>query len=186
MKIKEKDRVIIEKDKKIAELENRIKHTVAHKSKRLRPLDENEELAFALERIHQMENNNPFGIVENVPSSRMVNIMVPLENQVINQICPNPDAMSYEQLLELQEKIGYVDKGFKKDDVDKVPTVKFSKLRSSKYGNFADRCTVCQFEFEEGEILRKLSCGHLYHKGCVDDWLLKDKKCPVCKNEVKI
>ncbi len=45
-------------------------------------------------------------------------LMVPLENQFINQVCPNPDNMSYEQLLELQEKIGYVDKGFKKEEVE--------------------------------------------------------------------
>ena len=51
---------------------------------------------------------------------------------------------------------------------------------------FLIRCTICQFDFDDGEIMRKLSCGHLYHKGCVDDWLMKDKKCPVCKIEVKI
>ena len=35
-------------------------------------------------------------------------------------------------------------------------------------------------------MLRKLTCGHYYHKDCVDEWLLKDKKCPVCKSEVRI
>jgi hypothetical protein len=45
---------------------------------------------------------------------------------------------------------------------------------------------VCQFEFNDYEVLRKLSCGHFYHKACVDEWLLKEKRCPVCKNEVKI
>ena len=34
----------------------------------------------------------------------------------IDQICPNPDNMTYEQLLELQEKIGYVSKGLKEED----------------------------------------------------------------------
>lgn len=50
----------------------------------------------------------------------------------------------------------------------------------------SDRCAVCQFEFEENEILRKLTCGHLYHKTCVDEWLGKEKKCPVCKYEVTL
>lgn len=40
------------------------------------------------------------------------------EQNVANDVCPNPDTMSYEQLLELQEKIGFVDKGFKKEDID--------------------------------------------------------------------
>ena len=35
---------------------------------------------------------------------------------MIDQICPNPDNMTYEQLLELQEKIGYVSKGLSEED----------------------------------------------------------------------
>ncbi len=34
----------------------------------------------------------------------------------IDEICPNPDNMTYEQLLELQEKIGYVSKGLSEED----------------------------------------------------------------------
>ena len=45
-------------------------------------------------------------------------MMIPVEQNFINNFCPNPDAMTYEQLLELQEKIGFVNKGFKKEDVD--------------------------------------------------------------------
>ena len=38
------------------------------------------------------------------------------EENIINQLYPNPDDMTYEQLLELQEKIGYVSKGLSKED----------------------------------------------------------------------
>ncbi len=40
------------------------------------------------------------------------------EEEVINQIYPDPDNMTYEQLLELQEKIGYVNKGLPAEDID--------------------------------------------------------------------
>ena len=40
------------------------------------------------------------------------------ENNIINQLYPNPDEMTYEQLLELQEKIGFVSKGISKEDKD--------------------------------------------------------------------
>ena len=40
---------------------------------------------------------------------------------------PNPDDMTYEQLLELQEKIGFVEKGFKHEEVQKIPLVKYQK-----------------------------------------------------------
>lgn len=40
------------------------------------------------------------------------------EDQVINEMYPDPDAMTYEQLLELQEKVGHVEKGFTKKQIE--------------------------------------------------------------------
>jgi len=40
-----------------------------------------------------------------------------VEEMLINELCPNPDQMTYEQLLEFQEKIGHVDKGFTKKEI---------------------------------------------------------------------
>jgi hypothetical protein len=47
--------------------------------------------------------------------------------EAYNEMYPNPDEMTYEQLLELQEKIGFVEKGFKLEEVQKVPLVKYNK-----------------------------------------------------------
>jgi hypothetical protein len=41
-----------------------------------------------------------------------------------------------------------------------------------------------------GEVLRHLTCGHVFHRECVDDWLLGIKcedtthsnTCPLCKH----
>lgn len=52
---------------------------------------------------------------------------------------------------------------------------------TSKHEN--DTCSVCQYEYNEGERLRQLRCGHAFHKDCVDEWLKKEKKCPVCNHE---
>jgi hypothetical protein len=48
---------------------------------------------------------------------------------------PNPDLMSYEQLLELEEKMGYVEKGFKIEEIDKIPLMKYDKelIKIDKY-----------------------------------------------------
>ena len=35
---------------------------------------------------------------------------------------PNPDTMTYEQLLELSEKLGHVNKGFSEEEINKIPT----------------------------------------------------------------
>ena len=35
---------------------------------------------------------------------------------------PNPDQMSYEELLELEEKMGKVSKGFTPEQIDMIPS----------------------------------------------------------------
>jgi hypothetical protein len=40
------------------------------------------------------------------------------EDAIINNLYPDPDNMTYEQLLDLQEKIGYVSKGLPEQDVE--------------------------------------------------------------------
>ena len=40
------------------------------------------------------------------------------QDNIIDQLYPNPDNMTYEQLLELEEKMGYVSKGLIKEQKD--------------------------------------------------------------------
>ena len=40
-----------------------------------------------------------------------------VEDLIINELYPDPDQMTYEQLLEFQEKIGYEEKGFSKKQI---------------------------------------------------------------------
>jgi len=198
-----------EKDKKIIFLESKIKNlqkenTTLKKEKTKNLKTQERELTKAIEKIQHLENqqnqNQELAFVDLMNRLQSNNIslnqfmgrlsemremdpenMYEEEAEVYDEENPNPDIMSYEQLLELQEKIGFVEKGFKIEEVDKIPIVQFDKETVK-----IDKCTVCQFDLIEGDTLRKLSCGHHYHKDCIDGWLLKDKKCPVCKSEVKI
>ncbi|KAK2997734.1 hypothetical protein RJ639_020332 [Escallonia herrerae] len=46
-------------------------------------------------------------------------------------------------------------------------------------------CAVCLSAFEEGEVIRRLGCGHTFHKDCVDKWLQQDSAtCPLCRKKV--
>jgi hypothetical protein len=47
-------------------------------------------------------------------------------------------------------------------------------------------CAVCFMEFEDGDKVRRLQpCGHLFHKHCIDSWLLgSSTRCPVDNQEV--
>jgi len=47
-------------------------------------------------------------------------------------------------------------------------------------------CPVCINCFETGESLRTLrSCGHCFHRSCIDLWLLRRADCPLCKRSVR-
>jgi len=50
----------------------------------------------------------------------------------------------------------------------------------------AETCMVCYMEFEEGDRVRRLQpCGHLFHKACIDSWLLgSSTRCPIDNLEV--
>jgi hypothetical protein len=39
-------------------------------------------------------------------------------------------------------------------------------------------------EFEAGDTLRVLRCGHADHADCVDQWLNINKSCPLCFKEI--
>jgi len=41
-------------------------------------------------------------------------------------------------------------------------------------------CSICLCEYEEGENLSKLPCGHVYHTDCVTAWVDNHTRCPLC------
>lgn len=51
----------------------------------------------------------------------------------------------------------------------------------------AEACGVCLVDFEDGDDLRRLlPCGHRFHRGCIDHWLLKSSTvCPVDKRDLR-
>ncbi|KAE9597514.1 hypothetical protein Lal_00030017 [Lupinus albus] len=95
------------------------------------------------------------------------------------------DNMTYEQLLDLGERIGYVNTGLKEDEMG-------CNIRKSKF-QFSDdalkhevdkKCSICQEEFEADDELGKLNCKHSYHFQCIKQWIVQKNLCPVCKQQV--
>jgi len=95
---------------------------------------------------------------------------------------PNPDNMTYEELLELEEKMGKVSRGFTKHQIDSIPIEKFIQTSPSNQKT----CSVCHDDFQNNEKVKKLNCNHFYHNNCIDQWLAKEKKCPLCMTDVVI
>jgi len=44
-------------------------------------------------------------------------------------------------------------------------------------------CMVCLRKFHGGEELRSLPCGHVFHRNCMDKWVLdyENMACPLCR-----
>lgn len=45
-------------------------------------------------------------------------------------------------------------------------------------------CPICLTTYAQGEDMRKLPCGHDFHKECIDTWLYKKARCPLCRQWV--
>ncbi|KAL6973584.1 RING-type E3 ubiquitin transferase [Sarracenia purpurea var. burkii] len=93
------------------------------------------------------------------------------------------DKMSYEELLELGDKIGYVITGLKEDEI--VHCLSQTKLLDYLFSQFSaeieHKCSICQEDYEAEDEMGKLECGHFYHIHCIKQWLVQKNICPVCK-----
>jgi hypothetical protein len=44
-----------------------------------------------------------------------------------------------------------------------------------------DDCSICLEKFIKGEYKRELTCGHTFHKRCIDKWTKNNNNCPKCR-----
>ncbi|KAJ5072902.1 hypothetical protein M0811_09348 [Anaeramoeba ignava] len=93
----------------------------------------------------------------------------------------DPDAMNYQQLLNLGERIGRVERGLDDNGINQLPVSKFDK--NTAKGDLT--CSICRCEYEDGEEIRRLPCLHYFHKDCIDQWIKSNPTCPICKTKIK-
>ncbi|CAN7020793.1 E3 ubiquitin-protein ligase RHA2A [Brassica rapa] len=64
---------------------------------------------------------------------------------------------------------------------DQLSLNRLSSYRS--VGEGGSDCVVCLSELHEGEEVRKLECGHVFHKPCLEGWLHHlHFTCPLCRS----
>lgn len=73
--------------------------------------------------------------------------------------------------------------GASKSQIKKLKEVKFNPDETTIDEEDA-RCAICLSSYENKEKIRYLPCKHHFHSECVDKWLLKNKSCPFCKQEI--
>ncbi|CRK99170.1 CLUMA_CG012502, isoform A [Clunio marinus] len=63
---------------------------------------------------------------------------------------------------------------------------KYKKLRrASEADEDSEKCTICLSQFEVDNDVRRLPCMHLFHRDCVDQWLVTSKHCPICRVDIE-
>ncbi|KAM8893631.1 E3 ubiquitin-protein ligase RNF128a [Spinachia spinachia] len=60
------------------------------------------------------------------------------------------------------------------------------KLKASDEETASDShvCAVCIESYKAGEVVTVLTCDHIFHKTCIEPWLLERRTCPMCKCDI--
>lgn len=90
---------------------------------------------------------------------------------------PDVDNMTYEEIQNLCDLIGYVKKG--------IPNIADVSDVVVKDGD-AGRCPICLETMNENTVIRRLfKCAHMYCHGCIEKWLSCHVNCPLCQVDVR-
>ena len=46
-----------------------------------------------------------------------------------------------------------------------------------------DDCTICMSPIDRGDVVYDLSCKHVYHCRCLDEWMRRRRTCPMCRRK---
>ncbi|MFS7946609.1 putative transcription factor C2H2 family [Helianthus anomalus] len=79
-----------------------------------------------------------------------------------------------------------VTRGLSEEDINDLPKHVFEGLsnRDDDTSNKTN-CVICLQDFENKEEGRELlSCRHMFHVQCIDEWLIRQGSCPVCRRDV--
>ena len=121
------------------------------------------------------------------------------------------DNMTYEQILALQERVGFVSKGLDPRKVERVTEpwpspATMARAPSSPFTvapvapaipsttatppkpppqDGPPRCVICLVDFDIDDVCRRVvSCEHIFHDDCLKRWLEEQHRCPICSNNL--
>jgi hypothetical protein len=76
-----------------------------------------------------------------------------------------------------------------RDEMQRIPTVVFQHdlnvSGASREG--IDSCSICCEDFRNGiEVKRLPVCHHMFHQKCIEEWLVINPLCPMCRSNVRL
>lgn len=102
------------------------------------------------------------------------------------------DQLSYEQLTAICDEIGYHKVGVK--DIEGVaPAVVYlpkdnadTNASVTETNELDSRCPICLENMYQAVYMRTIKdCKHTFCGECIEEWLSKNKNCPICKAELE-
>ena len=201
-KIKEQKKLVQEKKNKIKKMNennNKIKEQIKEKENNIEKIKKNindfkklnEELVTKIDTIKNsqinnnvndsnLDNSNDLDFENSREREDAINYLLSMMVDLPQQQYPNVDNMTYEELLELEEKMGKVSNGLTDDEIKQLKHEKFIK-----YKYLEDKCIVCQYDFKELETIVALPCKHCFHFPCIKPWITTQHHCPLCKKNIR-
>lgn len=74
-------------------------------------------------------------------------------------------------------------RGALQEMIDTLPVIQYDP---DKFDSGSEtQCAVCLSEFVLHDSLRRLPCGHSFHRACIDKWLKRNKVCPLCLRDIE-
>ncbi|KAK3281707.1 hypothetical protein CYMTET_10518 [Cymbomonas tetramitiformis] len=104
---------------------------------------------------------------------------IPLQLLQALHVSLNLDNMSYDEIYETFGGPTSVP-GVPQSVLNQLPSDVLDATEGCKAAQCS--CTICLQDFEEGDTVRTLPrCSHMYHTACIDQWLVTQGDCPICR-----
>ena len=136
-------------------------------------------------RIHDLSNNPRsqfLSMLVNLMNSSNLNenlTMLPIANNFVNPQRSQISRINEILSRTLMEKTPYKKVLSEKGD-EQLKTVKYSKEKFEQ-----DSCCIMFIDFEEGQDVIQLPCGHIFDPDGIKTWVKEEQaKCPICRFEL--
>ncbi|KAJ4832461.1 hypothetical protein Tsubulata_016011 [Turnera subulata] len=85
--------------------------------------------------------------------------------------------------LDISDFIG-VDDGPRTLHASKESIQRLDKVKIEGPSGFV--CSVCMEDLQIGSVGKRMPCQHVYHGGCIDQWLMIKNTCPTCRYQMPV
>ncbi|KAL0912068.1 hypothetical protein M5K25_018013 [Dendrobium thyrsiflorum] len=96
----------------------------------------------------------------------------------------NKNIRAYEHQSDavMEAELADVEQGIDETTLKSFPKVIYGEDEVGSTTNDAF-CSICLLDYTDAQILRLLpDCRHIFHAGCVDEWLRQHPTCPICRS----